>query len=73
VGHGRAATANAALTKVEIGEGTKRNSHDHRLACTWPVTLPREYTQWADQQALAQLSKAGFRLAALLRAIVENR
>jgi len=32
---------------------------------TWP-------TQWANQQALTQLGKAGFRLAAILHAIFEN-
>jgi hypothetical protein len=37
-----------------------------------PVTLPRAYTQWANQQALTQLGKAGFRLAVLFRAIFED-
>ena len=44
--------ANTALTKIEIGEGTPADLHDHKPKCTWPVTLPRDYTQWANQQAL---------------------
>jgi S1/P1 nuclease len=60
--------ANAALTKVHIGDGVHaENGPD--LKCTWPVTLDRDYTNWANQQALTQLSKAGFRLAAILRTV----
>jgi hypothetical protein len=55
-----------------IGEPTLADSHEHKPKCTWPITLTKEYTQWANQQALTQLGKAGFRLAALLRAIFEN-
>jgi hypothetical protein len=64
--------AATALTDIEIGKATKANSQGQKPKCTWPVTLPRAYTQWANQQALTQLGKAGFRLAALLRAIFEN-
>jgi hypothetical protein len=59
--------ANAALTKVRIGDGVHADGPD--LNCTWPVTLDCDYTNWANQQALSQLSKAGFRLAAILRAV----
>jgi hypothetical protein len=59
--------ANAALSRIEIGDGTRAG-----LNCTWPVTLGRDYTSWANQQALAQLGKGGFRLAALLRAVFGN-
>ena len=61
--------ANTALTKIDFGEPTLADSHEHKPKCTWPITLTKEYTQWANQQALTQLGKAGFRLAALLRAI----
>jgi len=41
--------------------------------CTWSVgPLPRDYSRWANEQALVQLGKAGFRLAALLRAAFER-
>jgi S1/P1 Nuclease len=59
--------ANAALSRIKIGNGTQATGG---LKCTWPVTLDRDYTSWANQQALAQLGKAGFRLAALLRAVL---
>jgi S1/P1 Nuclease len=64
--------ANKALKRVEIGEGVPING-GRGLKCTWPVALDRGYTQWANQQALNQLGKAGFRLAALLRAVFEGR
>lgn len=60
--------ANAALAKVRIGDGVHAGNGPE-LKCTWPVTLDRDYTDWANQQALIQLSKAGFRLAAILRAV----
>jgi hypothetical protein len=64
--------ANSAITRVRIGEPTQVQG-GQGPKCTWPVTLSREYTRWANQQALNQLGKAGFRLAALLRVIVEHR
>ena len=64
--------AESALTDIEFGDATKAVSHDQKPACTWPVTLPRTYTQWANQQTLTQLGKAGFRLAAILGAIFED-
>jgi S1/P1 Nuclease len=57
--------ANAALSRIKIGDAT----HAAR-GCTWPVTLDRDYTLWANQQTLVQLGKAGFRLAAVLRAVL---
>jgi S1/P1 Nuclease len=39
--------------------------------CTWTTTLDPAYQDWAKEQARMQLSKAGFRLAALLKAIFE--
>jgi len=62
--------AKAALTRVHIGEGAPANGGHGK--CTWPIAIDRAYTQWANQQALAQLGKAGFRLAELLQAIFEG-
>jgi hypothetical protein len=59
-------TANDALTRVQIGAERIGSN------CTWGITLSRGYTRWANQQALTQLGKAGFRLAAVLRAIFEG-
>jgi hypothetical protein len=60
--------ANNAITRVDIGEGTPADGDGEQgPKCTWPVTLDRGYNQWANQQTLNQLGKAGFRLAALLR------
>ena len=60
--------ANAALSRIEIGDATHAETEERGPKCTWPVTLGRDYAAWANQQALAQLGKAGFRLAALVRA-----
>jgi len=60
--------AHQALTRLHIapGELVTGGPGGH---CTWSVgPLPRDYTSWANQQALVQLGKAGFRLAALLQA-----
>jgi len=59
--------AKAGLTRndIEIGAG---EGNERTLKCSWPVTFDRSYTQWPNQQALARLGKAGFRLAAVLRA-----
>ena len=63
--------AKDSLTHVQIGEGAFGNG-GRGLKCAWPVTLERSYTQWANQQALKQLSKAGFRLADLLQAAFDE-
>src|SRR5262249_3864993 len=65
--------ANAALTKIDVGDGTPAGNEERGgLQCTWPVTLNKEYANWANKQALNQLGKAGFRLAGLLRAVMPN-
>jgi hypothetical protein len=64
--------ADGVITRVKIGEPAQVQERQG-LKCTWPVTLSREYTHWANQQAVNQLGKAGFRLAALLRVIFEHR
>ena len=60
--------ANAALTKITIDPP---NSQAGSTRCTRLVKFDQEYRRWADQQALAQLSKAGFRLAAMVRAAMQ--
>jgi hypothetical protein len=40
-------------------------------SCTWTTTPDPAYQDWAKDQARTQLAKAGFRLAALLKAIFE--
>jgi len=60
-----------ALSRVTVGEPDEAED-DPKLKCSWPVVLGPSYGQWANQQALVQLSKAGFRLAALLRAVFES-
>jgi len=62
--------AKEALTRsdIDIGEGEPVTGDECTLR---PVTIEKSYTQWANQQALTQTGKAGFRLAALLRAIFE--
>jgi hypothetical protein len=64
--------ANTALTKVDIGEGTHADNEDRGLKCTWPVTISREYSAWANKQALNQLAKAGYRLAAAIRSAIQG-
>jgi hypothetical protein len=63
--------ARAALTQVEIGDAVQATAGGSK--CTWPVTFSRDYTSWANQRTLEQLSKAGFRLAAVLRAAFANQ
>jgi hypothetical protein len=60
--------ARDAYTRANIGMPTHLGGGRGPM-CTWPVSLSWHYTQLANQQALHQLSKAGFRLAAILRAI----
>jgi hypothetical protein len=62
--------ANASLSRIDIGEGEQVGSQDRGPRCSWPVTLGRDYSTWANQQALTQLGKAGFRLAELLKRIL---
>jgi S1/P1 Nuclease len=56
--------AKDAYSRVTIGQAVSVGGR-----CNWPVSLDRAYTDWANKQVVSQLGKAGFRLAALLRAI----
>jgi hypothetical protein len=58
--------ARSALTQIEIGPGAVEAGSK----CTWPITLQRNYTDWSNRQTLAQLGKAGFRLAEVLRVVL---
>jgi S1/P1 Nuclease len=58
--------ARSALTQIEIGPGAVEAGGK----CTWPITLQRNYTDWSNRQTLAQLGKAGFRLAEVLRVVL---
>lgn len=60
--------AKTALTTANIGDGTHADNEEQGLKCTWPVAVSRDYTTWANQQALNQLAKAGYRLDAIIRA-----
>ena len=62
--------ARAAITRVQIDDIASRSDEGHPLK--WDISLPDGYGAWADQQAITQLGKAGFRLAALLEAIFEG-
>ncbi|HWN51977.1 MAG TPA: S1/P1 nuclease [Xanthobacteraceae bacterium] len=64
--------ADQAIADAEIGEVTSHTESNAGLKCTWSATVDRNYSKWANQQALTQLGKAGFRLAALLQAIFEK-
>jgi hypothetical protein len=41
------------------------------VSCTWTVSVDLPYQEWAKEHARTQLAKAGFRLAALLKAIFD--
>ena len=55
-----------------IRKGTKPSPFPFMGACTWEATLSPEYQDWARQVVRTQLAKAGFRLAALLKAIFDQ-
>lgn len=42
-----------------------------KIRCTWSAVVPSDYEVWAAKEAQKQLTRAGFRLAAMLRAIYE--
>jgi hypothetical protein len=42
-----------------------------KVSCTWIASMKPEYSKWASDRAREQLRKAGFRLAALLKAIYQ--
>ena len=62
-----------AYSRVNIGEAVSEGDASTGLRCKCPVVIDRGYTRWANEQALTQLGKAGYRLAALLQAVFEKR
>jgi hypothetical protein len=65
------ALAAEALTRPEFDEASEKSS-DKEDTCTASVSIDQEYKTWANQVALDQLGKAGFRLSALLVWIFEG-
>jgi hypothetical protein len=63
--------AAAAHDRLTIRKGPKPSPFFNTGGCTWTTTLDPTYQDWAKEQARVQLAKAGFRLAALLKAIFE--
>jgi hypothetical protein len=53
---------------IRRSSGPALDSHG-KLECTWKTTLDPSYQDWAKEHARLQLAKAGFRLAALMKAI----
>jgi hypothetical protein len=57
---------------LSIRKGPKPAPYLDMGGCTWTATLDQSYQDWAKDQARVQLAKAGFRLAALLKAIFQQ-
>ena len=54
---------------------TRRQSRTPRTAeveCRWDATLQPGYEEWAAKKVHEQLAKAGFRLAEMLRVVLED-
>lgn len=71
------ATENIALAadahkRLTIRRSTKGAPISGPLNCQWETKLDSGYQDWAKGQARTQIAKAGFRLAALLKAIFPN-
>jgi hypothetical protein len=60
--------ARQALDRVSIVDN--RPVHANTLKCRWHVSHDRAYAEWAGQRAAEQLAKAGYRLAALMIALL---
>jgi hypothetical protein len=60
-----------AHERLTIRVGAKSSPFSFTGGCTWETTLDPAYEDWASAQARIQLAKAGFRLAALFKAIFE--
>jgi hypothetical protein len=60
-----------AHDRLQIRKGGKPAPFSNTGGCTWEATVDPAYEEWAANRAEEQLKKAGFRLAALLKAIFE--
>src|SRR5258708_429149 len=61
-----------AHQRLAIRKGAKPSPFSFTGGCTWETTLDPSYEDWAKAQVRRQLAMAGFRLAALLKAIFES-
>jgi hypothetical protein len=57
--------------KIAITLDERTVTETGKVSCKWTAKIQPEYSKWASDQAREQLRKAGFRLAALLKAIYE--
>lgn len=57
--------------RLTIGDGVDQDNA-HETECRWPVTLGAGYRDWASERAKEQLTKAGFRLAAMLHEAMKD-
>jgi hypothetical protein len=64
--------ARQALTQLEFDNGKPEKDKDHLLKCSMTTRLNAGYDPWAATVVRDQLAKAGFRLAALLRAALAD-
>ena len=60
-----------AHQRLTVRKGSKPPPFSSTGGCTWETTPGPAYEDWAKAQARIQLAKAGFRLAALFKAIFE--
>jgi hypothetical protein len=63
--------ANEAHQRLTIRKGPKPSPFTFTGGCTWVTTLDPTYQDWAKERVRIQIAKAGFRLAAMLKAIFE--
>jgi hypothetical protein len=63
--------ARTAHTKLKFALKERKELEHGRVACTWTTQISPGYSKWASEQARKQVTKAGFRLAAVLQAIFE--
>jgi hypothetical protein len=60
-----------AHERLTIRKHSKPAPVSGKVNCAWETTLNPAYENWARERAKVQLAKAGFRLAALVKAIFE--
>jgi hypothetical protein len=63
--------AREAHQRLVINPGIDQHN-SHELVCLWPTSLKEKYDEWAAGKAKEQLTKAGFRLAAILHSALEG-
>jgi S1/P1 Nuclease len=63
--------ARASLAKLTFTLKERTETAQGKVSCTWTTQISPRYSKWASEQARKQITKAGFRLAALLTAIFE--